>query len=266
MFINAECNTDFIRKLAGRHPLRDRQAERYCAAEFQESLADPAKAIKGKSHERYRMVNLQNLRAAESKRLGFGITFDSGKYNTVELRIFRASLKKERLLAQIEFTHAAVMFCRVASYRDLNGNSFIKWLKGSAVGLYPHLSDWYGVRRREGAKNSAPAAQACTDTVPDPEPRPAPQATEGMQWISNHSNVTWRALVDDAQRMVTMDVPVTQRPEPAPMSLQERLTYALQQADSASRRGRQLERISWLDQAHQLQRTILRNSSTTTTI
>jgi hypothetical protein len=94
------------------------------------------------------MVNLQNLTRAESKRLGFGDRFDDGNYNTVELRIFRASLKKERLLAQIEFTHAAVMFCRVASWRELNQATFLKWLKGSATGLYPHLSDWYGVRRR----------------------------------------------------------------------------------------------------------------------
>ena len=148
MFINDAGNTDFIRKIAGRHPNRDDQARTYAAAEDQEVLTNPSKAVKGKSYERYRMVNLQNLSVRESRRLGFGTRFDEGRYDTVELRIFRASLKKERLLAQIEFTHAAVMFCRVASWRELNQSNFLKWLKGSAVGLYPHLSDWYGVRRR----------------------------------------------------------------------------------------------------------------------
>jgi hypothetical protein len=148
MFINDRNNMDFIRKIAGRHPERDEQARSYAASEDQTILINPSKAVKGKSYERYRMVNLQNLARGESRRLGFGDRFEDGNYNTVELRIFRASLKKERLLAQIEFTHAAVMFCRVASWRELNQATFLKWLKGSATGLYPHLSDWYGVRRR----------------------------------------------------------------------------------------------------------------------
>lgn len=148
MFINDRNNMEFIRKIAGRHPERDDQARTYAAAEDQQVLVNPSKAVKGKSYERYRMVNLQNLSTRESRRLGFGTRFDEGRYDTVEVRIFRASLKKERLLAQIEFTHAAVMFCRVASWRELNQSTFLKWLKGSATGLYPHLADWYGVRRR----------------------------------------------------------------------------------------------------------------------
>jgi hypothetical protein len=56
------------------------------------------------------------------------------------------------------------MFCRVASIRDLNGIEFLKWLK-STDNRYPHLADWYGIRRRVGAKNSAPAENACTDKL-----------------------------------------------------------------------------------------------------
>jgi hypothetical protein len=162
MFINDAGNTDFIRKIAGRHPNRDDQARTYAAAEDQQVLTNPSKAVKGKSYERYRMVNLQNLTSRESRRLGFGTRFDEGRYDTVELRIFRASLKKERLLAQIEFTHAAIMFCRVASWRELNQSNFLKWLKGSAMGLYPHLSDWYGVRRRVPVCNEGKQA-ICED-------------------------------------------------------------------------------------------------------
>ena len=160
MLINSPDNVDFIRKIAGRHPAKDEQARSYCDVEGS-VCTTPMTAIKGKSSQRYYMVNMQNLRESESRRLGFEDRFTGGRYNTVELRIFRASLKKERLLAQIEFTHACVCFCRAASYRDLNGGHFIKWLK-TQEGLYPHLSDWYGVRRAR----QVPAEQTCVDKTP----------------------------------------------------------------------------------------------------
>jgi hypothetical protein len=168
MFINSNGNVDFIRKIAGRHPAVDDQARTYCAAEHQDILTNPKQAVKGKSGERYRMVNLCNLGYNEAKRLGLSMDNSyNGRYNTVELRIFRASLKKERLLAQIEFTHASVMFCRVASWRDLNGISFIKWLK-SVAGQYPALVKWYGVRNVHTSTPTviAPASETCSDAVP----------------------------------------------------------------------------------------------------
>jgi len=156
MFINDENNKDFIRKIAGRHPAIDNQAQRYCAMEGQEQLANPKTAVKGKSNERYYMVNLANLTSEGAVRLGLPDWKFSGRYNTVELRIFRASLKKERLLAQLEFTHAAVMFVRAASYRELTGGAFVTWLKKYNV-LYPHLAAWYGV---------APIKKANPNTTP----------------------------------------------------------------------------------------------------
>ena len=160
MFINDANNRNFIRKIAGRHPALDNQAARYCRAEDQDAMDTPIKAIKGKDADRFFMVNMQNLKEEESRRLGFKDKFDSGNYNTVELRIFRASLKKERLLAQIEFAHACVFFCRASSYRELNGTSFLKWLK-TTDNRYPHLSDWFGIRRpKQEAKELA-----CTDAV-----------------------------------------------------------------------------------------------------
>jgi hypothetical protein len=164
MLINTEANAEFIRKIAGRHPLMDAQARSYCRTEMQSELTNPSKALKSKNTDRYTMVNIANLKRAEAKRLGVP-SYDSGRYNTVELRIYRASLKKERLLAQLEFTHAAVMFCRVASMRDLDGVSFLKWLK-TTDNRYPHLADWYGVRRRPTAKNAEPTEVKCEDTVP----------------------------------------------------------------------------------------------------
>lgn len=178
MFINSNANVDFIRKIAGRHPSVDDQARSYCAAEHQSILTNPKQAVKGKSGERYRMVNMMNLGGREALRLGLSMDNSyNGKYNTVELRIFRASLKKERLLAQIEFTHASVMFCRVASWRDLNGTSFVKWLK-TVAGQYPALVKWYGVRQVHTSTPTviAPASETCPDAVP-PAPSAVPAPT-----------------------------------------------------------------------------------------
>jgi len=163
MFINDEKNAEFVRKIAGRHPHIDEQARTYCAAEGQYAMENPSKALKGKSSSRYYMVNTTCLRSSEANRLGVSYVGERN-FNTIELRVFRASLKKERLLAQIEFTHAVIMFCRVASMRDLNGASFLKWLK-STDNRYPHLSDWYGIRRRVGAKNAAPSESTCVDNL-----------------------------------------------------------------------------------------------------
>jgi glutathione S-transferase len=165
VFINDAKNAEFIRKIAGRHPHIDSQAQTYCAAEGQEAIENPSKALKGKSTNRYYMVNTTCLRRPEADRLGVRYAGERN-FNTIELRVFRASLKKERLLAQIEFTHAVIMFCRIASMRDLDGVSFLKWLK-TTDNRYPHLSDWYGIRRRVGAKNAAPTEVNCADTLVD---------------------------------------------------------------------------------------------------
>jgi hypothetical protein len=59
------------------------------------------------------------------------------------------------------------MFCRVASWRDLNGTSFVKWLK-TVAGQYPALTKWYGVRNVHTSVTTvtAPAQDTCTDAVP----------------------------------------------------------------------------------------------------
>ena len=164
IFINTEDNKDFIRKIAGRHPAIDNQAQRYCAMEGQEQLTNPKQALKGKDSSRYYMVNLANLTSAGAVRLGLPDWKFSGKYNTVELRIFRASLKKERLLAQLEFTHAAVMFVRAASYRELTGGAFVTWLKKYSV-LYPHLAAWYGVAPIKKANPNTTVVVSSDETV-----------------------------------------------------------------------------------------------------
>ena len=167
MFINDDNNADFIRSLAGRHPKTDSQARHYCAADDQSLLTNPKTAVKGKDSARYRMVNVCNMDRDEMMRLGIDhYKFDTSgrKFNTVELRIFRASLKKERLLAQIEFTHAAVMFVRSASYRDLTHGAFKGWLAKSYA-LYPHLAAWYEVAPKKKANPNAVAVVSADETT-----------------------------------------------------------------------------------------------------
>lgn len=168
MFVNDKKNADFIRGIAGRHPLRDTQARTYCDIDGgsdapESATSSPTNALQTKKSDRnrYRMVNVQNMTEREMRRLQVGTYEGSGNdYNTVELRIFRASLKKERLLAQIEFTHALVYFCRTTSYKDLNGATFLKWLP-KAPRPYTNLMNWFGLR----SPKSAPAADTCTDSV-----------------------------------------------------------------------------------------------------
>lgn len=209
MFMNAEGNAEFLRKIAGRHPLMDSQARSYCRTETQSELVNPSKALKGKSSDRYTIVNTTCLQRNEASRLGVPYVGER-KFNTVELRIFRASLKKERLLAQLEFTHASIMFCRVASMRDLNGVSFLKWLK-TTDNRYPHLADWYGVRRRPTAKGAEPAEVKCEDAVPHavpteerhdvPYPRVLNCNDDAINFIDRYHLHAVYGAVEDAQVM-----------------------------------------------------------------
>lgn len=167
MFINSDCNQSLIKSIAGRHPNTDSKAQSYCAKLGQAVLDTPSKALKAEHGDRYRMVNLCNLSYDEQSRLKTPSVYrnSKGNYSTVELRIFKASLRKERLLSQLEFTHAAVMFCRVSSWSDLNSAGFHKWLKGAA-GAYKNLAHWYGINvPKANTKTPASAVVSTDETV-----------------------------------------------------------------------------------------------------
>lgn len=146
MLYNDPENAEFIRSIAGRHPAFDSQAERYAKAIDSGKVKDPHIVKTGDNNSRYFMVNLTNITESEQNRLGLRAYRESkGNYSTIELRIFRATLRKERLLAQIEFGHASVVFCRQASYKNLNEKAFKEWLATTAA--YPHLTQWMGTSR-----------------------------------------------------------------------------------------------------------------------
>lgn len=162
-FINARENDDFIEAIAGRHPRSSDNCRQYCQREGTVHPGNPKATLTGKNTSRYYMVNVANCGHSEALRLGLTTDHCHGRgFNTVELRIFRGTLKKERLLAQIEFAHAAVMFCRFSSFRALTGREFLVWLQGMA-GQYPHLSRWFGVRANKKEIEQAPAVRETAD-------------------------------------------------------------------------------------------------------
>jgi hypothetical protein len=150
-FFNTPDNACFLRSIAGRHPQEDKWAQDYAGWDYgrPDQITDPLKALKNKSPRRHVMVNLTNLTRSESRRLGLDDN-DYGSQNTVEVRLFRASLRKDRMFAQLEFTHAIVVYCRTASYKNLTAKAFTDWLRSHAR-QYHHLCKWLGVTNKHGA-------------------------------------------------------------------------------------------------------------------
>lgn len=155
-FYNAQGNVYFIRRIAGRHPDIDEQAQHYAARDTASyNTAHPVIALKGKpGGARYTMINLTNLGRRQSERLGV-TPRQPGSSNTVEIRIFRASLRKERLLAQLEFTHALIMYCRVAGFREMKHVHFTAWL--AKYSDYPNLRKFLALAPHKHGKTRSAA-------------------------------------------------------------------------------------------------------------
>lgn len=152
-FWNDPKNASFIRSVAGRHPDRDEQARDYARLENMDFDGEPnAKERLQKSSagvQRYRCVNLCNLRRSSYERLGLDPTSRArGTSDTVELRIFRATLRKERLLAQIEMAVASVHFSRFDPEGPHTAKAFKTWLADHA-GEFPKLASFVGVEPAE---------------------------------------------------------------------------------------------------------------------
>jgi len=155
-FWNAPANASLILKIAGRHPLHDKQAKHYADIIDIGAPTEIIKAVKGgdAATTRYRCVNLAALNRATAERLGVTVT-DShhSVYNTVELRIFRASMKGLRTLAQIEIAHASVMFARDGSISGMGEAQFIDWLKRKGA-RYPNLRTMLGIAHHTPKPNA----------------------------------------------------------------------------------------------------------------
>lgn len=149
-FWNHSENAKLIRRVAGRHPTYDAQAQDYASLSNAGTHANVVKAAKHHEHgaSRYRLVNTLNLKPSTAEHLGLARTEDrAGRYNTVEIRIFRASLRKERMLAQIEMAAASVYFARDTSLQAVLAKDFELWLTRN-VAQFPHLASFLKLTRK----------------------------------------------------------------------------------------------------------------------
>jgi len=169
-FWNSSANAALIRKVAGRHPSVDSQAKQYADIVELGAPAEIIKAVKGgdAATTRYRCVNLTTLNRKTAEKLGVTVTDEHHSvYNTVELRIFRASLKAERTLAQIEMAHASVMFARDGSISGMGEAQFRDWLKRKGQ-RYPALRTLLGISHH---KAKSALAGTVDETVVEPQPK-----------------------------------------------------------------------------------------------
>lgn len=169
-FYNRRANTALIGRVAGRHPETSSQCRSYANYDSADGSFTTLRRTKRDTNaSRYVMVNTTTLDYAEGERL-LGTTL--GDYNirgfsTVEIRVFRASLRKARLLAQIEFAHAVVVFCRHTNASQLEEPHFRAWL-ATEYRQYPALARFLGIdvpRRSPVDPTVATAADPATELL-----------------------------------------------------------------------------------------------------
>lgn len=115
VLLNDQTNARFIRAIAGR------VSQRYAAFDSTKKITDGRK--KPGSEYRYEALNLTN---------------DS----TVEIRIFRGTLNKLHFMANLEFCHALVYYCKQCSMRELGCQEFMSWVRLQPKSLYSNLIEF----------------------------------------------------------------------------------------------------------------------------
>ncbi len=78
------------------------------------------------SQERYEAVNLENK-------------------HTIEFRIFRGNMRKDRILKNLEFVKATIDFTRDRSYRELSAGRFLEFVKTNRK-EFPNLDEYLSSR------------------------------------------------------------------------------------------------------------------------
>jgi len=106
VFLNDPKNAVFIKQIAGRY-------DHSYAKTKMKKITDLA------GEDRYEMLNLTSSK-------------------TVEMRIFKGTLNKKHFLADVEFAHALVHFCRTTSIRYLDTAKFMQFLRMNRKD-YPNL-------------------------------------------------------------------------------------------------------------------------------
>ena len=111
-FCNLAENRPWLIQLAGR------ESAQY--AKFK-TVYELGRAIRG-SDERYEVLNVNNR-------------------ETLEFRLFKGSLRPERLWRALEFAHSLVYFCRASGLHELRYTDYLHWL-GKHRKDYPAMAEW----------------------------------------------------------------------------------------------------------------------------
>lgn len=138
-FINAYTHRDFITCIAQ----RDFANNSYCGTDHEKSHASMAKTLKiGKNSCRYVAVNLTNAR-------------------TVEIRIFAANLRIERVMKNLEFVDALIHYCIETSVAEINVSTFKTWTINHKP-TYPNLINFLVEKGQIPPQPKKPARLAAT--------------------------------------------------------------------------------------------------------
>jgi len=108
VFINAPENWGFVKRIA------QRDASQWAALKTGKTIGKC-----GTSYDRYEAVNICND-------------------HTIEFRIFKGNLKRDRILKNLQFVKATIDFTRDRSYRELSSDKFVEFVSTNRK-AYPEL-------------------------------------------------------------------------------------------------------------------------------
>lgn len=136
VFINDEKNKSFVECIA------NRSANDYCRI-YKKNWADTMAMPTGRNEDRHEALNLQNT-------------------HTVELRIFKSTLKRQSFFKALEFTDALIHFCMCGNYSIPQCrvvDNFLKYVEQNKHD-YPHLwafilDQWLHIEKRSNKNDPA---------------------------------------------------------------------------------------------------------------
>lgn len=158
VFINSPVNSEFISAIAGRsgnnyNRFRDRSISECNSLHDASRAAVPATAYnrQGQADVRSRIYRNASERRGTMNHDNHYEAVNLLPNNTIEVRIFRGTVKKEGFFKNLEFVHALVKFCEVAKIEDLTYPEFISWLLKNPKD-YPHLLSYLRVTKSKLSK------------------------------------------------------------------------------------------------------------------
>lgn len=139
-FINAQDNSTFIHKLAGRAGTSfNKYTDFNDVNQFGELSPKDNSPIK----LHYSALRRCTKVGVEGGKNGhYDAVSTSSKHGTIEVRIFRGNLAKSHFYKNIEFVHALWAYTKNCSMRELDYKDFILWIFKENCKLYNNLQAW----------------------------------------------------------------------------------------------------------------------------